>query len=187
VVKINKIYTRTGDDGTTGLVGGSRIAKDSVKVQAYGEVDELNSWIGLLRTTADKGSAITPLLAKIQNDLFDIGAELATPVDGRKTTQITAAHAAHLEKSIDQLNQGLAELRSFVLPGGNDLNAFCHIARTVCRRAERSVLSLGRDEKVSEPITIYLNRLSDLLFVMARFAAKESGEQEYLWAPGRKK
>lgn len=189
MVKISKIYTRTGDDGTTGLVGGTRIAKSSLRVSAYGDIDELNSFLGQARTLAEKTGAttLTPLLADVQNELFDIGAELATPPggawEGMKT--ISVAQVTRLEQSIDELTRGIPELRSFVLPGGTELNASLHICRAVSRRAERSTLALAETEPVSNSVRLYLNRLSDLLFAMARYESHRSGVPEYLWEVGR--
>ena len=188
MVTLNRIYTRTGDDGTTGLVGGSRIAKTAPRVCAYGDVDELNCHIGVCATTSNR-LAINPISDKltiIQNELFDIGSELATAPGQSWPGAIlaTAEQSTKLEGWIDELNADLPALTSFVLPGGCDLNAQLHIARAVCRRAERSVLALRESDEVSEHIVHYLNRLSDLLFVMSRFASKALGVSEYLWAPG---
>ena len=184
MVKINKIYTKTGDDGTTGLVGGARVRKDSVKVSAYGDIDELNSFIGWARTIATADFA--EKLAQIQNELFDLGAELATPTDSKtnKVPKIPAAFATRLEQWIDEVTERVPELRSFVLPGGTELNARLHICRTVCRRAERSVLRLSQEEKVSSDAIIYLNRLSDFLFALARAESHRASVPEYLWKPG---
>jgi len=213
MVTLNRIYTRTGDQGFTGLVGGARISKTAPRVAAYGDVDELNAHLGMCRTltssesikrscahvlrswllgkrlrqdTDAKRIPITEKLAVIQNQLFDIGSELASPAGStwEGIPKTTAAQVAQLESWIDELNSYLPELKSFVLPGGNLLNAHLHIARTVCRRAERSVLCLKSTDEVSESILIYLNRLSDLLFVMSRYAALVEGAPEYLWVPG---
>jgi len=188
MVKINRIYTRTGDDGTTGLVGGERVAKNSLRVAAYGEVDELNSILGLARTRAQAvGRAeLEQKLETIQNELFDLGAELACApgMDLSKMPTINAEQGARLESWIDQCTDGIPELRSFVLPGGTDLNGFLHLARAVCRRAERTVITLHQEEPVSEPVRVYINRLSDLLFAMARFESHAAGVPEYLWKPG---
>lgn len=192
MVKINRIYTRTGDDGTTGLVGGSRVRKDSPHVEAYGDIDELNSWLGMLRTWAQESSAarVYEITASLQNELFDLGSEVASPPgeEWKGMVRITATHVERLEGLIDELSDGLPELRSFVLPGGSELNAALHIARTVCRRAERRLLafasqSTGGADWFREPLR-YLNRLSDLLFAMARFESARTECPEYLWVPG---
>ncbi|MEY4669246.1 MAG: hypothetical protein RL518_1945 [Pseudomonadota bacterium] len=188
MVTLNKIYTRTGDDGTTGLIGGARIKKNAIRVAAYGDVDELNSHIGLCVTLAVEISfhALVDKLSIIQNELFDIGSELACP-SGSTSTSIpttTSAQVDRLEDWIDELNGPLPTLQSFVLPGGTGLNANLHIARAVCRRAERSVLTLDDSESVNEHTRHYLNRLSDLLFVMSRAAAAQVGSKEFLWVPG---
>jgi cob(I)alamin adenosyltransferase len=199
MVKINRIYTRTGDDGSTGLVGGERVAKDSLRVEAYGEVDELNSALGVARTLAEKilvseknnpeDTKLKQLLeqiASLQNELFDLGAELATPPGKEWPTMkvISGGHIERLESWIDEHTKNIPELRSFVLPGGTELNAALHLARTICRRAERRVLTLSRQEKVSAHALTYLNRLSDLLFAMARAESHRAGSPEYLWKPG---
>lgn len=188
MVKINRIYTRTGDDGSTGLVGGERVAKNCLRVSAYGEVDELNSFLGQARTLAQKvqRSALEQRLEIIQNELFDLGAELASApgADLSGMPTVSLSQVSRLERWIDELCDGMPELRSFVLPGGTELNSALHVARAVCRRAERSVLTLHQDQAVSEPLRAYLNRLSDLLFAMARFESHASGSSEYLWKPG---
>ena len=189
MVKINRIYTRAGDDGKTALIGGARIAKHDLRVCAYGEVDELNSWIGWARTISerDRITQLVPNLERIQNELFDLGAELATPSGKEWPTmaRIGPQHATYLENCIDDLSAGLSELNSFVLPGGSQLNSVLHVARTVCRRAERSVSAFCQaDSSVSINCLIYINRLSDLLFAMARYASKQAGIAEYLWQPG---
>lgn len=188
MVKINKIYTKTGDDGTTSLVGGSRISKDSAQVDAYGDVDELNSYIGLARTLADRDGQkrISDILEDMQQRLFDVGAILASPSGATHESlpQIPESKILEIEKLIDEVSLGLPELRSFVLPGGSELNAHLHIARAICRRVERKVISLAKTQKFSPNIVPYLNRLSDLLFAMARNAAATSKAAEYLWKPG---
>ena len=201
MVKINRIYTRTGDDGSTGLVGGDRVPKDSLRVEAYGEVDELNAALGIARTCAEKGlktenaekfrtkgAQLLEQISLLQNELFDLGAELATPPGKEWPTMatISASQVERLEHWIDDHTKDIPELRSFVLPGGTDLNASLHLARTICRRAERRVLTLSRHEKVSALALTYLNRLSDLLFAMARAESHRTGTAEYLWEPGRK-
>ena len=189
MVKINKIYTRTGDTGETGLVGGARVQKDSPRVEAYGEVDELNALIGWARTLAEKGGAteLVVKLAEIQQALFDLGSELATPPGARWPGMIVVSEpqVKQLEGWIDELIADVPELRSFVLPGGTELNAALHIARTVCRRTERAILRLSRRETVSQPLLVYVNRLSDLLFAMARYESKRSNTPEYLWRAGK--
>lgn len=188
MVALNKIYTRTGDDGSTGLVGGARIKKASRKVAAYGDVDELNSHLGLCHALAveKNTSMIIDKLFTIQNELFDIGAELATPAESHWEGMLktTGEHVTRLELWIDELNASLPALRSFILPGGSILTANLHIARTVCRRAERSIVSLHEEEPISQAIREYINRLSDLLFVMARAILVAENKPEYLWAPG---
>lgn len=190
MVKINRIYTRTGDTGETGLVGGYRVAKDCPRVHAYGEVDELNAVLGLARSEADKiqFKEISSQLAIVQNELFDLGAELATPAgaEWQGMKKIELAETQRLEKWIDALIEGLPELRSFVLPGGSPLNAYLHLARTICRRAERSCISLSKAEQVSHTALVYLNRLSDYLFAAARRASAFTNTPEYLWQPGAK-
>ncbi len=188
MVKINKIYTRTGDGKETGLVGGTRVPKDSPRVEAYGEVDELNALIGWCVTiaVAIPRPALSEKLQQIQNELFDIGSELAT-APGQEWDGMLKASSSQvttLEGWIDTLSEGIPELRSFVLPGGTGLNAALHISRTVCRRVERHLVRLSRSEPVSDPILIYFNRLSDLLFAMARFESHAAGASEFLWVPG---
>lgn len=189
MVKINKVYTRTGDKGETGLVGGGRVPKDSLRVEAYGTVDELNSHLGMIRTLLDEAGLPddTTRCARIQNKLFDVGSILASPPEGSKypLPEISAADSEELEKWIDFYNENLTELRSFVLPGGTILNSALHIARAVCRRAERRVITLSRQEKVPSTIIVYLNRLSDLLFVLARWSCHQGKKPEYLWEPGK--
>ena len=189
MVRINRIYTRNGDDGSTGLVGGSRISKDSLRVEAYGDVDELNSWLGLIRTRAASENAgeLSAFLETIQNELFDLGALLASPSGHSHPAmpEITNGQVKKLEEAIDKATEGLPELTSFVLPGGTELNAMLHIARSVCRRAERHAVALDRTEKLQAEWISYLNRLSDLLFALARHESFRTGQPEYLWTPGR--
>ncbi|HXD86063.1 MAG TPA: cob(I)yrinic acid a,c-diamide adenosyltransferase [Urbifossiella sp.] len=187
MVYLSRIYTKSGDGGETGLGDGSRVAKDSPRVEAYGQVDELNAVIGVA-LAASPGFAEIALLQGIQNDLFDVGGDLCIPIvegeaDG-KSLRVTAVQVERLEKAIDRLNEGLAELRSFVLPGGSVPSAWLHLARTVCRRAERAVVTLGRVEPLNPQVVIYLNRLSDLFFVMAR-CANDNGKRDVLWVPGK--
>jgi cob(I)alamin adenosyltransferase len=187
LVKLNRIYTRTGDKGSTGLVGGARVSKCDLRVEAYGAVDETNAAIGLARLSTAGDAALDPILARIQNDLFDLGADLATPAQPASETEpalrIVASQVARLEQEIDALNGRLAPLKSFVLPGGTPAAAALHLARTICRRAEREAVALAERELVAAESLKYLNRLSDLLFVAARFANDE-GRADVLWAPG---
>lgn len=189
MVKLNKIYTRTGDDGTTGLVGGTRVLKHSAKVHAYGEIDELNGWMGLVRTllTTQGPADAAEQLATIQNVLFDIGAVLASPPEVSWPTKrtLTEYDIALIEGWIDTLTAQVPELRSFVLPGGTLTNSYLHITRTVCRRAERAVLALHEEEPVPTGILQYINRLSDYLFALARREIIHSGGTEFLWSPGQ--
>jgi len=174
--RLSKIYTRTGDKGTTGLGDGTRVDKDSARVAAYGTVDELNSTIGVLLSHA-LAEPMRRRLEEIQHDLFDLGGELCIPGH----TMIKASQVTALETYLDALNQDLPPLKDFILPGGGPAAAACHVARTVCRRAERGVVTLARSEQVSEDSLAYLNRLSDLLFVMARVLARAEGGSEVLW------
>jgi len=191
MVKLNKIYTRTGDDGTTGLASGSRRLKCDLRVAAYGTVDEASACIGLARLhTAEGHPEIDAMLARIQNDLFDLGADLATPEEAGKkigeALRIVASQVERLEREIDRLNADLAPLRSFVLPGGSPAAAALHLARTVSRRAERLMVELRQmpDELVGEEALRYINRLSDFLFVAAR-AVNDNGARDVLWVPGQ--
>lgn len=177
--RLSKIYTRTGDDGTTGLGDGSRIGKDDIRMEAIGTVDELNSHIGLLLAELDSADALSPLLARTQHDLFDLGGELAVP----GFELLDAGRIEALEQSLDKLNEELPPLKNFILPGGNRSAAICHTARAVCRRAERCLVSLSKGTEVTATSRQYLNRLSDLLFVTARLLARRSGGQEVLWLP----
>lgn len=191
VVYISKVYTRSGDDGGTMLASGDRVSKDAARVASYGEVDELNAVIGLVRVEIAREpqreslAAVDEELARIQQELFDLGAELATPGAGDKEGQLTipARHIDRLEAEIDARNEDLAPLKSFVLPGGGPVGATCHLARTVCRRAERRAVALARDETVRPEALRYLNRLSDYLFVLARAVAHQLGHDEVLWKP----
>ena len=189
MVLLSRIYTKTGDKGTTALGDGRRVAKDHPRIEALGTVDELNSAIGLaISSGLDAGGA--DLLRRIQNDLFDLGADLCVPETrkggrrpARRALRITEADVRPLEAAIDRFNGALRPLRSFVLPGGTVASSWLHLARTICRRAERRVVALARGEKVNPQAVIYLNRLSDLLFVMAR-RANDGGRGDILWAPG---
>ncbi len=174
--RLSKIYTRTGDDGTTGLGDGSRVEKDHARVEAYGTVDELNSNLGMLLSYPLPDNIRTCLVA-IQHDLFDLGGELCIP--GHRA--ITADATQRLETQLDALNAPLPPLKEFILPGGSSAASACHIARTVCRRAERRVITLARNDSVNHDALTYLNRLSDLLFVIARVVARLEGGQEVLW------
>ncbi|MDH3673020.1 MAG: cob(I)yrinic acid a,c-diamide adenosyltransferase [Gammaproteobacteria bacterium] len=174
--RLSKIYTRTGDDGTTGLGDGTRVSKDNPRVEAYGTVDELNSVIGLLLTNS-LPEEIHECLVGVQHRLFDLGGELCLPAH----TAITQHHVSELERILDDLNASLSPLKDFILPGGSAAAAVCHVARTVCRRAERRTISLSKQEKISEFIVQYLNRLSDLLFVIARTLNVQAGRQDVLW------
>jgi len=174
--RLSKIYTRTGDDGTTGLGDGSRIAKNSLRVQAMGDVDELNAVIGLL-LTEPVSDAVRTCLSAVQHDLFDLGAEICMP----NHAMIKPERIQALETSLDSFNETLAPLKEFILPGGCRAAAQCHLARTVCRRAERTLHALNEKETVTEASLQYLNRLSDLLFVLCRILNKEAGQQDVLW------
>jgi len=191
MVVLNKIYTRSGDDGTTALGSGERRPKFDLRVEAYGTVDEVNAAIGLARThLTDDQPDLDAMLAAIQNDLFDLGADLATPDDGRQREheklRIVPAQVERIEKDIDRLNAALQPLRSFVLPGGSGAAAALHVARTICRRAERVMVELAAREpgKVGEPALHYINRLSDFLFVASRWV-NDRGEADVLWVPGK--
>jgi cob(I)alamin adenosyltransferase len=175
--RLSKIYTRTGDDGTTGLGDGSRVPKDSVRVEAYGTVDELNSAIGVLLAIPDLPAAVTACLTEVQHELFDMGGELCIP--GHQA--IEARHIARLEEVLDGFNDELPPLKEFILPGGGPAAAACHVARAVARRAERRVWSLAHAQSVRAEVAQYLNRLSDLLFVIARVLARHERGAEVLW------
>ncbi|MEY3012960.1 MAG: hypothetical protein RIT45_1695 [Pseudomonadota bacterium] len=192
MVRLTRIYTRGGDDGTTSLVGGRRVEKDHLRIESYGTVDELNATLGLCRERAeatlvagDVRDRVLDLLQTLQQQLFDLGSGLATPPDDRWEGQpvIGADEVLWLEQQIDSLNADLEPLRSFVLPGGGPVGAAMHLARTVCRRAERVTYTLSRAEAVQADELRYLNRLSDLLFVFGRWVAHQTGEPEPLWQP----
>lgn len=186
MVYLSRIYTKTGDDGSTGLGDMSRVPKDDIRVVSYGCVDELNSMLGLL-LAHHQGIREWSFLRLIQNDLFDVGADLCTPLkeneEPGKKLRVTKEQVERLERGIDGLNEGLKPLTSFVLPGGCASAAWAHVARTICRRAEREVVTLGRRDKLNPQVLIYLNRLSDYLFVLARRLNHE-GEGDVLWKPG---
>jgi len=183
-VRLTRIYTRTGDKGETSLGDGTRASKLDPRIRAYGTVDELNAAIGLALAAPDLPGAFRPLLERIQNELFDLGADLSVPwgVEGR--LRVEQAQIDALEHACDEWNAGLTELRSFVLPGGTEAAARLHVARTVCRRAEREALAAARDVELNPLALVYLNRLSDLLFILARAANAAAGREEPLWKPG---
>jgi cob(I)alamin adenosyltransferase len=178
-----KIYTKTGDKGETGLFGGGRVRKDNARIAAYGEVDELNALIGWARA-ANRDSAVDGVLKSIQNDLFDLGAVLATPdpkkLEGRGSFDVTP-EIEILEKEIDRMEKDLAPLKTFILPGGSELAARLHVARTVCRRTERRVVALSAMESIAPDSVVYLNRLSDFLFVLARWSNLKAGVADVAW------
>jgi cob(I)alamin adenosyltransferase len=186
MVYLSRIYTKTGDQGDTALGDGRRVPKDHPRVAAYGSVDELNAVLGLL--VAQPGISEADVLRGIQNDLFDVGADLCVPPAADEGTgtrlRVRAAQAERLERAIDRLNEGLQPLTSFVLPGGAAAAAWCHLARTVCRRAERDVVTMAHNDTVNPQVVIYLNRLSDLLFVLAR-VYNNQGRDDVLWVPGK--
>jgi cob(I)alamin adenosyltransferase len=190
MVVLSKIYTRTGDDGTTALGSGRRVSKYDLRVEAYGTLDETNAAIGIARLhTRDRHPALDAMLARIQNDLFDLGADLCYPddtKDSRGRLQVSDAQVARLEEEIDALNRELEPLRSFVLPGGTPAASYLHLARTVSRRAERLMVALAsrKGETVGEPALRYINRLSDFLFVAAR-SANDKGMLDVTWVPGK--
>jgi cob(I)alamin adenosyltransferase len=185
--RLTRIYTRTGDTGMTGLGGGQRVPKDSRRVETYGTVDELNSQIGLALALG-LCERLTSELPGIQNELFDLGSDLATPAASQArhpVPTVEARHLEHLEALIDELNEVVGPLANFLLPGGSAGAAALHVARPVCRRAERQATALARDEPIGPTALPYLNRLSDALFVMARYENHERGVAEPLWRPGR--
>ncbi|MPZ78331.1 MAG: cob(I)yrinic acid a,c-diamide adenosyltransferase [Deltaproteobacteria bacterium] len=193
MVRITKVYTRTGDRGDTALVGGKRVPKDSPRIDAYGTIDELNSIVGLARVfneeNLDAGEAhrfLDGVLCQIQDELFDLGSELATPPEffQQGMYRVSAIEIERIEELIDKCQEDLEPLRSFILPGGGRIGAYLHQCRTVCRRAEREILRLLRAEPISEWPLKYVNRLSDLFFVLSRWISKQTGEQEYLWQRG---
>jgi cob(I)alamin adenosyltransferase len=177
--RLSKIYTRTGDKGTTGLGDGSRVDKDRLRVEAYGTVDELNSSVGLVLAT-DLPDEIRECLVRVQHELFDLGGELCMP----GTTLIPDSYIEELERNLDNFNEHLPPLKDFILPGGSESAARCHMARTIARRAERRVISLTHDQPVNEASIRYLNRLSDLLFVISRLLARADGGNEVIWVHG---
>ncbi len=195
MVKITKVYTRTGDSGKTGLVGGKRLPKDHPRIEAYGSVDELNSVIGIAlsylsqKEVSKRREKMESILEAIQQKLFDTGSELATLPGDEYEGQINikAEDSEWLEEIIDAMNEELQPLKSFILPGGTSLNAFLHQARTVCRRAERDIIKLNQIDLVNPEIIKYINRLSDYLFVAGRWVTETLGETETLWQPGKAK
>ena len=192
-IRITRVYTRTGDKGLTALVGGKRVPKDSPRIAAYGTIDELNSVVGLARVFNEERLAegerhrwLDDVLRRIQDQLFDLGSELATPPEAvyEGMYRVGAAEVKGLEQLFDNCQKDLEPLKSFVLPGGGRIGAFLHQCRTVCRRAEREILALSRVEPIGEWPLKYVNRLSDLFFVLARWVGKHLGEKEYLWERG---
>ncbi len=178
--RLSKIYTRTGDDGTTGLADGSRVDKDCPRMEAIGDVDELNSVLGMA-LAEPLPEAVASCLRELQHDLFDLGGELSVPGHA----MIAAAHVTRLEQTLEEFNAALPPLKEFILPGGSRAAALCHLARTVCRRAERRLVTLARAETLNPQLRVYLNRLSDLLFVAARVVARSHGGSEIFWQQRR--
>ena len=183
-MRLTKIYTRNGDKGKTRLANGEEVSKDSLRVAAYGDIDELNSIVGLV-LTENPDDKLAVVLSSIQHTLFDLGGELAS--DGMIVGLVTDQHTTSLEKHIDQMNSELPPLEEFILPGGTKSASLLHLSRTVCRRAERSIITLNQSETVAAEIIQYVNRLSDILFVMARYENHRSGNQEVFWKNPRKK
>jgi len=192
-IRITKVYTRTGDKGFTKLVGGKKVAKDAARIEAYGTIDELNSVLGLARVFNDDlkdrqpaAQRLDEIFRRLQNELFDLGSELATPPDFsyEGMFKVGEDEVKAVEKLIDELQKDLAPLNSFILPGGGKVSGFLHQARTVCRRAERDILRLSREEEIGPGPLQYVNRLSDLFFVLSRWVSKNLGEPEYLWERG---
>ncbi|MEO0997472.1 MAG: cob(I)yrinic acid a,c-diamide adenosyltransferase [Pseudomonadota bacterium] len=179
--RLTKIYTRTGDDGTTGLGDGTRVAKDAPRVEAYGTVDETNSAIGMIMALDTVPEHVRRVLLEVQHDLFDLGGELCIPGH----VAVTEAFVTRLERELDAMNAELPTLKEFILPGGGPAAAACHLARTICRRAERRVQTLAHEQDISPLALRYLNRLSDLLFVIARVLARAESGSEILWKRGR--
>ncbi len=193
-IRITKVYTRTGDTGSTKLVGGKKVRKDSLRIEAYGTIDELNAILGVARVFNDEATTapaatrrrLDTIFRRLQNELFDLGSQLATPADFsyEGMFRVGAREVKRLERLIDQSQADLAPLNSFILPGGGRVSAFLHQARTVCRRAERVILRLSGEEELSPWPLKYVNRLSDLLFVLSRWVSVRLGEPEYLWERG---
>ena len=179
-----KIYTRTGDKGTTGLFGGGRVPKDHLLIRAYGTVDEVNALVGMVRSHLPADSALDGLLRRLQEELFVLGADLATPLDAKPVVpRITSKHIEQLEDDIDRLTDDLPALKRFILPGGSPAAASLHLARTVSRRAERLTVAAEHELDLSSEALIYLNRLSDLFFTLARAANREAGQEDIEWTP----
>jgi cob(I)alamin adenosyltransferase len=192
-IRITKVYTRTGDKGFTKLVGGKKVPKDAARIEAYGTIDELNAVLGLARVFNDElkerrpaAQRLDEIFRRLQNELFDLGSELATPPDFsyEGMFRVGESEVKALEWLIDDCQKDLEPLNSFILPGGGKVGGFLHQARTVCRRAEREILRLSQEETIGEWPLKYVNRLSDLLFVLSRWASKQLGEPEYLWERG---
>lgn len=192
-VRITRVYTRTGDDGTTALVGGTRVPKDSERIAAYGAIDELNASLGLARVFNEERLAegeghqwLDDVLRRLQNELFDLGSELATPEDAvyEGMFRFSEQEVKALERLMDQCQKELEPLKSFILPGGGRIGGFLHQCRTICRRAERDILALSREEPLNPCLLKYVNRLSDVFFVLSRWVGKRVGEKEYLWERG---
>lgn len=191
-IRITRVYTRSGDQGDTALVGGRRVPKDDTRIEAYGTIDELNSVVGLARVFNERApqnaarDRLEEILKRLQNELFDLGSELATPADAfyDGMFRVGESDVTALEQLMDDCQQDLEPLNSFILPGGGPVSGFLHQCRTVCRRAERIVLQLGREADIGPWPLRYLNRLSDLFFVLSRWIGKHSGETEYLWERG---
>ena len=191
-IRITKVYTRHGDKGETRLVGGARVPKDHPRIESYGTIDELNAILGVVRAFNNAPLAtpisqrLDEILRRVQNELFDLGSELATPPDAawKGMIRIGPEQVAALERTIDDCQIDLEPLKSFVLPGGGTIAAFLHQARTVCRRAERDIMRLKRCEPIGDEVIRYVNRLSDLLFVLSRWVSRNLGEPEYLWEKG---
>jgi len=183
---INRVYTKRGDSGETGLAGGQRVGKDALRIEAYGTIDELNAFVGIARSSMGAGlGKLDRIMLRVQHELFNAGSILATlPEDVHpKQARVTAEDTIRLEREIDEMNEGLPPLRSFVLPGGSRLNAELHVCRTICRRAERECIRLARTEAIDPEIVKYLNRLSDAFFVWTRWASQQEGIPEVLWDP----
>jgi cob(I)alamin adenosyltransferase len=181
MVALASIYTRTGDDGETGLVGGTRVSKDSARVDAYGSVDELNSVLGLVRSYLSTDNDVDSLLRQIQSDLFTAGADLATVKGAQEIPRITNKHVLNLESAIDRFQGELPPLKVFILPGGTNAGAALHLARAIARRAERRIVALGKTEQLNDQLIPYINRLSDLLFVLARVINHREKNVELEW------